>query len=594
MALATASLAWPGRLFFRGALAALRTRTRHLDLPIAIGLIAGMAISVVNTVRGSGEVYFDTLSTLTFLLLCGRWVQHRQQRAATDALEMLYSLTPSRARLWEAGTTREVPIDAVTPGVVIEVRAEESFPADGEIVEGRTSVDQSILTGESRPVAAGAGERVSAGSVNLSERVLVRVEAAGAETRVGRLMKLVEESAARRAPIVTAADKVAGWFVGVVIALAAITVGVWLFIAPGEAVGHALALLIITCPCALGMATPLAVTASVGCAARRGIMIKGGEVLERLSRPGTIYLDKTGTITEGRQRLVSWTGDASVKPAVAAIEAQSSHPAARALSEALGESPHQATDVRQRQGEGISGVVAGERIDIGSPAYVLETLGCAAEPWVRAAVAGAADAAHTPVVIARDGRVVSVASLGDEIRHDARRAVETLLRDGWRVRVLSGDEPQVVRAVAARLGIDPADAFGGVSPEHKLGAIEDALRSGPVVMVGDGVNDAAALARATVGVSVSGGAEASLCAADVYVRRPGLLPIVELARGSRRAVRTIYLTLAVSLGYNAVAASLAMLGMVNALAAAVLMPLSGLTVLAIALRARTFGDDACR
>jgi Cu2+-exporting ATPase len=594
MGLAATSLAWPGRVFFRGAMVALRTRTRHLDLPIAIGLLAGMAISVVNTLRGSGEIYFDTISTLTFLLLCGRWIQHRQQRSATDAVELLYSLTPARARLWEAGITREAPIDAVAAGAIVEVRAEESFPADGEIIEGATSVDQSILTGESLPVAVGVGQRVSAGSVNLSERVLVRVEAAGAETRVGRLMRLVEESALRRAPIVTAADKVAGWFVGAVIALAAITLGVWLLIAPGEAVGHALALLIITCPCALGMATPLAVTAAIGRAARRGIMIKGGEVLERLTEPGTMLLDKTGTITEGRQRLVHWEGDESVKPAVAALEARSSHPVARALAEALGASSLAVSDVEQRQGEGISGVVAGERIDVGSAAYVLDQLGCGHGAWARDAVSAAAEAANTPIVVARSGRVVAVAALGDGIRSDARRAIEMLRRDGWSVRILSGDEPRVVRAVAARLGIDASDAIGGASPEDKIGAVEEALARGPVVMVGDGVNDAAALARATVGVAVSGGAEASLAAADVYMRLAGLLPIVELCRGSRRAVRTIHTNLGVSLAYNALAVGITMLGLVNALTAAVIMPLSGLTVLTIALRARTFGERTCR
>ncbi len=594
MGLAAVSLAWPGRVFFRGALAALRTRTRHLDLPIAIGLIAGMLTSAVNTVRGSGEIYFDSITVLVFLLLCGRWVQHRQQRAATDAVELLYSLTPSRARLWEGGATREAPIDAVAPGSLVEVRAEESFPADGEIVEGATSVDQSILTGESRPVDVGVGGRVSAGSVNLAERVLVRVDAAGAETRVGRLMKLVEESALRRAPIVTAADRVAGWFVGVVIALAGLTLGVWLLVRPSEALGHALALLIVTCPCALGLATPLAVTAAIGRAARGGIMIKGGEVLERLARPGTILLDKTGTITEGRQRLVRWEGDDSVKPAVGALEARSSHPAARALAAALGGSGLEARDVRQRQGEGISGVVEGERIDIGSPAFVLERLGCEAGPSVRAWIAGAAQRAQTPVVVARGGRAVAVAALGDEVRADARRAIEMLRRDGWKVRILSGDHPRVVAEVAAQLGIDGSDALGGASPEDKIAAVERAGAAGPVVMVGDGVNDAAALARATVGVAVSGGAEASLAAADVYLREPGLLPIVALCRGSRRAVRAIHVNLAVSLSYNALAASVAVLGLINALTAAVLMPLSGLTVLTIALRARTFGDRVCR
>ena len=604
MVLAIASLVWPGRVFFRGALAALRTRTRHLDLPIALGLSAGIATSAFNTVRGSGEVYFDSITVLVFLLLCGRWIQHRQQRVATDAVEMLFALTPARARIWEAGKTREVSIDAVTVGTIVEVRAEESFPADGEVVEGDTSVDQSILTGESRPVAAGVGDRVAAGTVNLAGRVLVRVEAAGAETRVGRLVRLVEESALRRAPIVTAADRLAGWFVAAVIGLAAVTLVVWLTIRPEEAVGHALTLLIITCPCALGLATPLAVTAAVGRAARRRIMIKGGEVLERLARPGTILLDKTGTITEGRQQLVEWIGEESVKPMVAAIESGSSHPIARALVRELASrdrdlSPQRpgstvdAVEIRQSMGAGVSGVVAGERFEIGSAAWVIEQRGATAAPWVTEGIAGASARALTPVVIARDGVVVAVAALGDAVRPDARESVERLRAAGWRVRIVSGDEIGVVRAVGEQLGIAPADAVGGASPEDKVREVEAALEGGTVVMVGDGVNDAAALARASVGVAVSGGAEASLAAADVYMRTPGLATIVELCVGSRRAVRVIHTGLAVSLGYNAIGASLAVLGIINALTAAVLMPLSGLTVLAIALRGRTFGGRSC-
>jgi len=605
MGLAVLSVVWPGRVFFRGALAALRTRSRHLDLPIALGLSVGLVLSMVNTVRGTGEIYFDSITVLVFLLLCGRWVQHRQQRVATDAVELLYSLTPMRARVWEAGTTRDVAIDAINAGTIVEVRAEESFPADGEIVEGQTSVDQSILTGESRPARVGVGDRVNAGSVNLVGRVLVRVEAAGAETRVGRLMKLVEEAALRRAPIVSAADRIAGWFVVCVLGLAALTLVVWLRINPGEALGHALALLIVTCPCALGLATPLVVTVAVGRAARRGIMIKGGEVLERLAKPGTILLDKTGTITEGRHRLVEWIGDESTKPMVAAIEAGSSHPIAVALVGALtehrddipaGSRPEArvATDVTQSLGEGVSGLVDGVRFDIGSAVWVLDRLGTGCEPWVREAVASASLRAFTPIVVARDGVAVAVAALGDAVREDARASVAQLRDAGWRVRIVSGDEGGVVRAVGAQLGIDPEDAIGDTSPEGKVRAGEAALAEGTVVMVGDGVNDAAALARASVGVAVSGGAEASLAAADVYMRHTGLGPIVELCVGSRRAVRLIYTNLGASLAYNVVGASLAVFGMISALTAAVLMPLSGLTVLAIAMRGRTFGGRACR
>lgn len=602
MALAAGSLIWPGRVFYKGALSALRARSRHLDLPIALGLTAGMVTSTINTLRGTGEVYFESISVLVFLLLCGRWIQHRQQRAATDSIELLYSLTPSRARLWEGGVSREVPIDAVRPGSIVEVRAEESFPADGEIVEGRTSVDQSVLTGESRPVEMGVGQTVSAGSVNLAGRVLVRVIAAGAETRVGRLMRLVEDAALRRAPIVSAADRIAGWFVVAVLTLSVITLLGWLIVAPGEAVGHALALLIVTCPCALGLATPLAVTAAIGRAARQGIMIKGGDVVERLARTGTILLDKTGTITEGRHALRFWEGERAMMPLVAALENRSSHPIAVSLVQAIereteGRLGGQADveDVQQLLGRGLTGRVGGRFLEVGSAAWLLGRSEISRESWVEMAAARAAGLGCTPLVVVCDGTAVAVAAMGDAVRSGSPEAVERLRRAGWRVRIVSGDDPAVVASVARQIGVAPEDAVGGASPEVKVAHVEEWLSRGPVVMVGDGVNDAAALARASVGVAVSGGAEASLAAADVFLREPGLEPVVRLCAGSRRTVRTIHLGLGVSLCYNVVGASLAMFGIINALIAAVLMPLSGLTVLAIAMHSRTFtGGTSCR
>ncbi len=325
------ALLWPGSLFFRGAWAALRTRTAHLDLPIALGLLAGGLAGSVNVIRDRGEIYFDSLTMLVFLLLVGRWIQRRQQRWAGDAVELLFSLTPTSARRLKDEGIEEVPIEAVTPGDRVEVRAGDSVPVDGTVLEGQSTLDQSLLSGESHLVPVEPGQGVHAGTVNVASRLVIRVEAVGGQTRVGRLMSLVEECSRRRAPIVQFADRVAGWFVVTLLTLAAVTFAVWLWIAPQRAIGNAVTLLIVACPCGLGLATPLALTVALGRAARRGILIKGGEVLERLARPGVMILDKTGTVTAGRTKVVSWVGDENAQSWVAALEAHSAHPVGVAL-----------------------------------------------------------------------------------------------------------------------------------------------------------------------------------------------------------------------------------------------------------------------
>lgn len=587
MALSVISVLGPGAVFFRNAWAALRTRTVQLDLPIAIGLAAGLIWGVVNTVRGTGEIYFDSLSVLVFALLAGRWIQHRQQRRTVDSLELLFSLTPTSARRVEDDQINEVCIEALRSGDIVEVRAGESFPGDGVIVEGRTSVDQSLLTGESRPVAASEGESVHAGATNISGRVRLRIEAAGAATRVGKLMRLVEESASRRAPIVRFADRIAGWFVLAMLALAGTTFLVQLPQGIDTALDHTVALLIVTCPCALGLATPLAMTAAIGRAARGGMLVKGGEAIERLARPGLILLDKTGTLTEGRMALVDWCGDETVKPLVASLESASTHPIALALVRDIGDpSVPPPVSMVATLGAGIEGVVGGRHVKVGSPQYIAGE--SSPPPWFDAAVRSAVEKALTPVGIAVDGRPVAIAMLGDRVRPDAAEAIAALKAMGWRIGMLSGDHQSIAASIGRRLGLDPSLVRGGVSPEGKLAAVEAAAREGPVVMVGDGVNDAAALAAATVGIAVKGGAEASLAAADVYLNAPGLMPIVDLFLAAGRTLRVIHLNLAASLFYNALAATLAITGVINPLIAAILMPLSSLTVVTISFRVPTF------
>ena len=605
--IAVPAVLYPGGVFLRGAWAAVRTRTLHMDVPIAIGLLAAFASSAANTIRGTGSVYFESLTALVFLLLVGRFLQTRQQRGAADATELLSSLAPSTARRIESGAdgtlvVREVPLEALVPGARVEVRAGDTVPADGVVRAGHSELDLSLLTGESRPVGAGPGDAVHAGTVNLSGRLEVEVERAGEETRVGRLMQLVEEHARRRAPIVQLADRISGWFVVAVLVLAAVTGALWWRIDPDRAVENVVALLIVTCPCALGLATPLAVSASIGRAARRGLLIKGADVIERLARPGRFWLDKTGTLTEGRVALVRTAGDPGALRLAAALEAHSAHPVARAfgglavgdaeaarLPAAEAPSLPPANEVVETRGAGIAGLVEGRRVAVGSLAFLDSPL--SAGPLADAVDAALSDGL-TPLVVAVDGTPAAVAVLGDPLRADAPGAIDRLRASGWEIGILSGDHPAVVGAVARRLAIAPGLARGGVRPEEKLRVVAEEAAHGRVAMAGDGVNDAPALAAATVGIGVHGGAEAALAAADVYSARPGVAPLADLVDGARRTMGVIRRNLVFSLLYNLAGVGLAMAGLLDPIGAAILMPLSSLTVTISSYRARTFDAPA--
>ncbi|HEY6559017.1 MAG TPA: heavy metal translocating P-type ATPase [Polyangiaceae bacterium] len=587
LALALPSVAWSAALFYRGAWAALRTRTPHMDLPVTIGILTGFAWGAWNTWRGVGEVYFDTITVLIFLLLIGRFIQNKQQESARDAAELLHSLAPAVARLVEESGVREVPSASLAVDQLIEVRAGEHVPADGRVVSGASRLDCAWLTGETRPEFAEPDSLVHAGTVNLTAALRVRVVKSGADTRVGQLMKRVEEAALRRAPIVKLADRIAGSFVVAALALAAVTVCIWLFIDPARAVDNAVALLVVTCPCALGMATPLAVSVALGRAARRGILVKGGDALEQLAGRGLFVFDKTGTLTQGELRLVSWLGDASLRPLTRAAEAHSGHPIAAAFVRDLaGEPEARVESVESTLGGGIACHVEGRQLVIGSESYVRARATVPA--WVDAAIREQALAGWTPVLIASDGEARALASFGDPLRPDAVRSLRRLTELGYEVAILSGDHPAVVTAVAEQLDVSLQFARGGVTPEEKLATVERLRQSQRVFMVGDGINDAAALSAAHVGIAVHGGAEASLAAADAFLRQSGVTPIVELVLGARRTLHVIRRGLAFSLIYNGLGVGLALAGVLNPVLAAILMPLSSLTVITSSFRSKTF------
>ncbi len=576
------AVVWPGRIFFTSAWQAVKAGGLHMDVPIAIALGAGVLQGTINTVRDAGPIYFDAVSTLILLLLVGRYLQHRAQRTAADAAALLGALAPATARVVDPGTghVSEIPTEAVVPGMELEVRAGDTLAADGIVLRGDSALDLALLTGESRPVTVHPGAAVFAGTVNLSAALRVRVEQAGADSRLGRLLRDVEQGARERAPVVLFADRMAGWFIAVVLALAATTAALWWSRDSAAAIDNAIALLVVTCPCALAMATPLAFTVAIGRAAARGILIKGGHALESLTGRGTLFVDKTGTLTEGRLALEVWDGDDSVRSLVLAAERHSRHPVAAAFAAAWSEvDAPEADDVRETLGAGVEARVGAHTVRIGRPSWIMGR-------------EVPDDSTRTTVLVEVDGAVVARAGFGDPLRPEAREAVTALRDAGWTVRILSGDATAVVDHVAVALGLDARESEGGATPERKREAVMAARALGPVVMVGDGVNDAAAISSATVGIAVRGGAEASMAAADVYLAQGGIAALRDLLDGARRTTHIIRRNMAIALGYNIIAVTLAMMGLLDPIVAAILMPVSSVTAIVGAWRSRTFSRSA--
>jgi len=588
LGIATPTVFWAGAVFLRGAWAALRTRTPHMDVPVSVGILAGYAGGAVNTLRGHGEIYFDSLCTLIFLLLVGRYLQQTHQRRSRSQSELLLALAPQTARLVVGDNERDVPAAAVEALDLVRVSAGERIPVDGVVARGIGNVDTSLLTGEPLPVEIDIADRVYAGTTCQTGELWIRTESAGAATRLGRLMASVETTQRERSPIVRLADRVAGHFVVAILGLASLTLLLWLSLDASHAIDHTVALLVVTCPCALGMATPLAVSVALGRAANAGILFKGGEYVEALARPGVMVFDKTGTLTAGQPELLAWSGDSALQAPLRAIEAVSTHPLARSVQRAFPANQLRVEDLTELTQGGLRASVDGHSLLVGSHALLareLDTL----PAWAERFVAEQAEASRTPVLIATDGVVVAAAAFGDALRADTKASLAALAKLGFRFEILSGDHQRVVDAVARELGIDAAAAFGRRSPEAKLEHIAKLRQRGErVFMVGDGVNDAGAMAAASVGIAVHGGAEAALGAADVFTTRAGLSAIVDAALGARRTLGAIRRGIVISLGYNALGIGLAASGVLSPLVAAIMMPLSSISVVTLALRARSF------
>lgn len=584
-------LAWPGGGFFRSAWRAMITRTPSIDVPIVLALVAGGIAGVINTVLDRGDLYFDSLTMLVTLLLAGRFIGRRQQRWASDAVALLYTLTPFAARKRDnaTGDWIDTPAESLAVGDVIQVRAGESIAVDGEVIAGESLIDNGLLTGESAPrrVSPLMEPIVYAGSVNTSAPIEVRATATGRETRAAKLMQIVEDAATRRAPIIRFADSIAGWFIIIVPLAALITFAAWWRVDHARALDNAIAVLIVTCPCVLGIAAPVAVALAIGRAGKDGVLIKGGDALERLARPGVAVLDKTGTLTEGKLRVCEVWGDPDCLELAAALEAGVKHPIAQAITDAVGETALRASGVRHTIGSGIRASVDGKTITVGSPEFVLgHCSGTGDAPkWLESAH----EAGVSPVLVAADDSPIGAIGLGDRPRKDTAAAIERLKGAGWKVRVLSGDAQSITTRIGGMVGVPAEACEGGLTPERKLARVREIQSQGlPVLMVGDGVNDSAALAAADVGVAVHGGAEASLTAADVHISTPGLTRLADFVDAGPRMVGTIRRMFMVSLAYNLLAGGLAMAGYIHPMLAAALMPVSSLSTLAVAMRARVW------
>ncbi len=594
LVLATPVVFYSGGTFFHGAWNGLRLGRLNMDFPIALGALVTYGYSVFVTLRGRGEVYFDSVSLFLFVLLVGRYLESAARRRAAGATERLLRLEPDSATVLRDGEEVRVPVGMVRIGDRLVLRPGERVAVDGRVLEGGGSVDESMLTGESLPVTKTVGDRLSGGTLNVDGLLVMETTAIGADTALARIIRLVENAQSERPRIQTLAERVAAWFVAMVLILAAATFTYWLRIDAEQALENTVALLIITCPCALGLATPAAVTVAAGVAARMGILLKNSEVLERLAAVETVVFDKTGTLTRGRLQvsaLYPATGvtETQLLTVVAALEAGSEHPIGLAIRQAARErgvtSLMSVEHFKNHPGSGVEGRLRGEMVHVGRLDFLRQRLdGVSLEPPVEKGPPA------TLVGCVSSGRLLGWIALSDPLKADARQAIDVLREMGVESRLLSGDRQAVAARVGAGVGV--REPLGDMSPAdkaEKIAALE--ARGTPVAMVGDGINDAPAFARATVSMAMKNAADVSVAVADVNLINPRLMVVERALHLSRQTVRVIRQNHLFSFGYNALVIPLAMAGLVHPIVAAVAMPLSSLTVIGNALRLRRLARE---
>ncbi len=600
-------LLYSARPFFAGAFKDLSHARVGMDVPVALGLTLAYFGSVWATLADRGEVYFDSVVMFVFLLLGARVLELVARERAVREQESVVRSVPATARRLapEAAGGGETIVATVELAVGDRVRIlpGESVPADGVIEDGLSSLDEALLTGESVPVARAAGERVIGGAVNVESPLVVRVTAVGEGTVLQALLGLVEQALAAKPEISRVADRTAQWFVRRILVLAAGVGLYWAWADPERVLPTVIAVLVVSCPCALSLATPVALAAASGALARRGLLATRGHAIETLGRADLFVFDKTGTLTTGKLRVdevvpqAPWSA-AEILGIAAALERGSEHPIAGAIASASAVANggviatslvalRDLRDLRNVPGRGLTATVEGERVALGSPGFVADQLGLALPPEIAALAARE----RTMVVLAGESGVRGAILLDDSLRPESPALVAELRRAGKRVLLLSGDEPGAVRRIAAAAGIDEWE--GGASPERKVERVRELTASGAVVaMVGDGVNDAAALAAAPVSVAMGSGAFLAAATADAVLlsNRPQDLGFA--VRHAALAIRRVKQNFALAFGYNLIVIPLAAMGRIPPWAAAIGMSASSAMVVLNALRLRSTADDA--
>jgi len=583
LALTLPVLGYSAQPFFRSALRDLRRRQAGMDVPVSLGLTIAFTGSVWATVTGTGEVYYDSVVMFVFFLLTGRLFEMAGRKRASEASETLVHMLPVTATRLLGDRDETVPVAELVPGDRVRVRPGESIPADGTVLEGRSSVDESLITGESLPLAKTTGHAVVGGTINMESPLVMRVDRTGEDTVLSSIMRLLDRAQTEKPAIALSADRAAAWFVARVLLLAAGVALFWLLTDPARWLPITVAVLVVTCPCALALATPVAITAATGRLMQRGLVTTRGHALETLARADTFIFDKTGTLTHGRPTLMQVQTFASLPASqclvlAAGLEQSSEHPIARALRAAAPDSPP-AQEVINTPGAGLRGTIAARSCVLGTAGFIRE----AGVALPDATETGLQAAGQTVVWLGRDNQLLAAFVIGDELRPGARELVKALKQQGKRVLLLTGDHTSVAQRVGAAVGIDTIES--GLTPQAKLARVQQLAASGAIVaMVGDGVNDAAALAGAHVSIAMGGGTQLAAASADMLLLSEQLLHLQEGIAVARKTLSVIRQNMAWAVAYNLLALPFAAIGMIAPWMAAIGMSASSLIVVANALR----------